>query len=241
MPSTRPSSAKTKASSDFLFSEDIENLSTLLDEQESLNPSDAKPKKTTKSKKSSRDKAPSTPNQPDPSSSVVNLILLETLRKENLSTELKIAEAKLELVKLSANASPVAAAPPPVSPLKLETVITPSSMPVASVQQFATLDQLRAKKKASPSLPNNYLFSAKESAKSLLDYALQLQSHTFQESTKWNMTTQLNTYILFGYYYHLSPFPVSKQSFLAYLAFLSQSLSCSHSVINYINILKHVN
>ena len=56
MPSTRPSNAKTKASSDFLFSEDIENLSALLNEQESLNPSGAKPKKTTKSKKSLRDK-----------------------------------------------------------------------------------------------------------------------------------------------------------------------------------------
>ena len=75
------------------------------------------------------------------------------------STELKIAEAKLELTKLSANSSLVA--PPPVSPVKLQRVITPCSTPAAPVQQFTTLDQLRTKKKTSTSLPNNYLFSAK--------------------------------------------------------------------------------
>ena len=35
--------------------------------------------------------------------------------------------------------------------------------------------------------------------------------------------------------------PVSKRSFLAYLVFLSRSLSCYHSVINYINISAHIN
>ena len=38
--------------------------------------------------------------------------------------------------------------------------MSPSSRAV-DAQQFATLDQLRAKKKTSTSLPNNYLFSAK--------------------------------------------------------------------------------
>lgn len=55
------------------------------------------------------------------------------------------------------------------------------------------------------------------------------------------MRTQLNAYILFCEYYHLAPFPFSKRSFLAYLVFLSRSLSCYRSVINYINILKHIN
>ena len=47
--------------------------------------------------------------------------------------------------------------------------------------------------------------------------------------------------MLFCEHFNFSPFPVSKQSFLAYLAFLSQSLSCYRSVVNYINILKHIN
>ena len=156
--STRQSTAKSKSSSEFLFPEDIENLTAFIEEQEHSEPSGAKPKKSsTKSKK--KDKAPTPPAQPDQSASVENLILLETLRKENLATELKIAEAKLELTKLSANSSLVA--PPPVSPVKLQRVITPCSTPAAPVQQFTTLDQLRTKKKTSTSLPNNYLFSAK--------------------------------------------------------------------------------
>lgn len=149
--STRQSTGNSKSSSEFLFPEEIENLTAFLDEQEHSEPSGAEPNKSyTKSKK--KDKSPSPPSQPKQSASVENLLLLETLRKENLTTELKIAEAKLELTKLSANSSLVA--PPPVSPVKLET-------PAAPVQQFNTLDQLRTKKKASTSLPNNYLFSAK--------------------------------------------------------------------------------
>lgn len=156
--STRQSTGKSKSSSEFLFPEEIENLTAFLDEQEHSEPSGAKPNKSyTKSKK--KDKSPSPPSQPNQSASVENLLLLETLRKENLITELKIAEAKLELTKLSANSSLVA--PPPVSPVKLETVIAPCSTPAAPVQHFNTLDQLRTKKKASTSLPNNYLFSSK--------------------------------------------------------------------------------
>ena len=75
----------------------------------------------------------------------------------------------------------------------------------------------------------------------LLDYSFQLQSRSFQESTKRNMRTQFNAYILFCEHCRLVPFPVTKRSFLAYLAFLSHSLSCYRSVINYVNILKHVN
>ena len=42
-------------------------------------------------------------------------------------------------------------------------------------------------------------------------------------------------------YYNLSPFPVSKRVFLAYLVFLSHSLLSYQSLLNYINILKHIN
>ena len=55
------------------------------------------------------------------------------------------------------------------------------------------------------------------------------------------MRTQLNSYLLFCDYCAFNPFPVSKQSYLAYLAFLSKSLSCYRSLVNYINILKHIN
>ena len=55
------------------------------------------------------------------------------------------------------------------------------------------------------------------------------------------MRTQLNSYLLFCDYCTFDPFPVSKQSYLAYLAFLSKSLSCYRSLVNYVNILKHIN
>ena len=55
------------------------------------------------------------------------------------------------------------------------------------------------------------------------------------------MRTQLNSYLLFCDYCAFEPFPVSKQAFLAYLAFLSKSLSCYRSLVNYVNILKHIN
>ena len=80
-----------------------------------------------------------------------------------------------------------------------------------------------------------------QKTQTLLENAFQIQSQAFQESTKRNMRTQLNAYILFCEYYNLALFLVSKRSFLAYLVFLSRSLSCYRSVINYINILKHIN
>ena len=55
------------------------------------------------------------------------------------------------------------------------------------------------------------------------------------------MRTQLNAYLFFCDYCAFNPFPVSKQSYLAYLAFLSKSLSCYRSLVNYVNILKHIN
>ena len=55
------------------------------------------------------------------------------------------------------------------------------------------------------------------------------------------MRTQLNSYLLFCDYCAFNPFRFSKQSYLAYLAFLSKSLSCYRSLVNYVNILKHIN
>ena len=84
-------------------------------------------------------------------------------------------------------------------------------------------------------------FCFPDNAAQLLDYANNIQSFAFQESTKRNMRTQLNAYLLFCDYCSFNPFPVSKQAYLAYLAFLSKSLSCYRSLVNYVNILKHIN
>ena len=114
--STTQCNVKSKYSSEFLFPEDIENLTAFLEEQEHFEPSGTKLKKSsTKSKK--KDKAPSPPSQPDQSASVENLILLETLHEETLGTELKIAEVKLELMKLSAL---FAGCPTPSFPCEVE-------------------------------------------------------------------------------------------------------------------------
>ena len=83
-----------------------------------------------------------------------------------------------------------------------------------------------------------HFFCLTENAAKLLDYANTIQSFAFQESTKRNMRTQLNAYLLFCDYCAFNLFPVSKQS---YLAFLSKSLSCYRSLVNYVNILKHIN
>ena len=73
------------------------------------------------------------------------------------------------------------------------------------------------------------------------NHARRLQTFAFQESTKANMRSQLNSYLLFCEFFNFAPFPVSKSTFLYYVVFLSQSLSSYRSLINYINILKHIN
>ena len=77
--------------------------------------------------------------------------------------------------------------------------------------------------------------------KTLVDYAYNVQQFTFQESTKRNMHSQLQAYLTFCAHYQFSPFPVSKYVFLAYLVFLSHSLASYQSLLNNINILKHIN
>ena len=71
-----------------------------------------------------------------------------------------------------------------------------------------------------------------------MDNANKIQSFAFQESTKRNMRTQLNSYLLFCNYCTFNLFSVSKQSYLPYLAFLSKSY---RSLVNYVNILRHIN
>jgi len=55
------------------------------------------------------------------------------------------------------------------------------------------------------------------------------------------MRSQLQAYLNFCTFYNLQPFPVIKSIYIAYLIFLSRSLSSYRSLINYINILKHIN
>ena len=103
----------------------------------------------------------------DPSASVENLICLEVLRKENLATQPQITETKLNLAQLNANvsspASDAVAATPPSSLTKLRLAIVPnaSSSPClpSEFAEIPSLDQLRSRKKAGASLPNNFLFS----------------------------------------------------------------------------------
>ena len=155
--STRSSSQK---SSSFLFPENIENLSALLEEPASIpQNTGAKPKKKSSKK--------ALPPAEDPSASVENQIRLEVLRKENLAMQLKIAETQLQLAQL--NVSPSAcgamATTPSSSPKKLQSALAPNASSSPSWPPefgvISSLDQLRSRKKAGASLPNNFLFSAK--------------------------------------------------------------------------------
>ena len=84
-------------------------------------------------------------------------------------------------------------------------------------------------------------FSFADRSQMLVDRAYLVQRFAFQESTKRNMRSQLRAYLSFCAHYQFSPFPVSKNVFLAYLVFLSHSLASYQSLLNYTNILKHIN
>ena len=99
-------------------------------------------------------------------SSVADLIQLELLRKENLATQLKIAETELQLAQLKASSrSPeVVGTTPSISPVKLQSAIEPnasSSPSLPSLPECPFLNQLRSRKKSGSMLPNQFLFSAK--------------------------------------------------------------------------------
>ena len=104
-------------------------------------------------------------SQPEASSSsVADFIQLELLCKENLATQLKIAETELQLAQLKASShSPEAAGTTPsISPVKLQSAIGPnasSSPSLPSLPECPSLDQLRSRKKSGSMLPNQFLFS----------------------------------------------------------------------------------
>ena len=97
---------------------------------------------------------------------MADLIQLELLRKENLATQLKIAETELKLAQLNASSrSPEATGTTPsISPVTLQSAIEPnvSSSPCLPSQlEFPSLNQLRSRKKAGSTLPNQFLLSVK--------------------------------------------------------------------------------
>ena len=164
---TRSTRSSSKKSSSFLLPEEIDNLSALLENPDPLYNPD--PQNTGAIPKKKSTKKTSSSHTDDPSASVENLIRLEVLRKENLATQLQITETKLKLAQLNANVSSVAsdavAATPPSSLTKLQSAIAPNassspSLP-SELAEIPSLDQLRSRKKAGASLPNNFLFSPK--------------------------------------------------------------------------------
>lgn len=152
-------------SSSFLLPEEIDNLSALLENPDPLYNPDLQNTGAIPKKKST--KKTSSLHTDDPSASVENLVRLEVLQKENLVTQLQITETKLKLAQLNANvsspASDAVAATPPSSLTKLRSAIVPnaSSSPClpSEFAEIPSLDQLRSRKKAGASLPNNFLFS----------------------------------------------------------------------------------
>ena len=164
---TRSTRSSSKKSSSFLLPEEIDNLSALLENPDPLYNPDLQNTGAIPKKKST--KKTSYSHTDDPSASVENLICLEVLWKENLATQLQITETKLKLAQLNANvsspASDAVAATPPSSLTKLRSAIVPnaSSSPClpSEFAEIPSLDQLRSRKKAGASLPNNFLFSPK--------------------------------------------------------------------------------
>ena len=167
---TRSTRSSSKKSSSLLLPEEIDNLSALLENPDSLYNPDPQNTGAIPKKKSAKKTRSS--HTDDPSASVENLIRLEVLRKENLATQLQITETQLKLAQLNANisstASGAAAATPPSSLTKLRSAIAPNASSSPSFpSEFAeipSLDQLRSRKKAAASLPNNFLFSPKGTA-----------------------------------------------------------------------------
>ena len=118
----------------------------------------ARPKKKSKrlAAKSAEKAAPS--QLPAPSTE--SLLELERLKNQNLKMELEIVKAQLELERgKSASVGPKA---PSGQPRLLQAALTstPPNTP-APAQVIPTLEQLRDKKKAGSTVPNNFVFSSK--------------------------------------------------------------------------------
>ena len=165
---TRSTRSSSKKSSSSLLPEGIDNLSALLLENPEplYNPD---PQNTGAIPKQKPPKKTKSSHTDDPSTSVENLVRLEILRKENLTTQLQISETQLKLAQLNASisspASEAVATTPPSALTKLRSAIAPTAasspgLP-SEVAEIPSLDQLRSRKKAGASLPNNFLFSSK--------------------------------------------------------------------------------
>ena len=55
------------------------------------------------------------------------------------------------------------------------------------------------------------------------------------------MRSQLRAYLLFCKNFNIKPFPVSRATYMLYLAFLGKSLRSYNSLLNYAGLLKHIN
>lgn len=145
---------------------DIDNITALMASMDaaSLEASGARPRKSKRLAAKSAGKAgkPETSKQPPqlpPASSPDSLLELERLKNQNLKMELEIVKAQLELEKVK-SASVVPETPPSGRPRLLQAALTstPANTPTALIP---TLEQLRDKKKAGSTLPNNFVFSSK--------------------------------------------------------------------------------
>lgn len=83
------------------------------------------------------------------------------------------------------------------------------------------------------------LFFADERS-ALTTYQHQLPMFAFQDSTKKTVCINLRAFHLFCTHFSLPFYPVTKETYMAYLAFLSRSLSFT-SVRNYLSILSQIN
>ena len=99
------------------------------------------------------------PPQLPPASSTDSLLELEKLKNQNLKMELEIVKAQLELEKVK-SASVEPETPPSGRPRLLQVALT-STPANTTTSVIPTLEQLRDKKKAGSTLPNNFVFSSK--------------------------------------------------------------------------------
>ena len=118
-----------------------------------------------KSKKTKKVKAESS-QQEASSSSVADFIQLELLRKENLATQLKIAETELQLAQLKASSRfpEAAGTTPSISPVKLQSAIEPnasSSPSLPSLPECPSLDQLRSRRSPDPRFLISFFYPLK--------------------------------------------------------------------------------
>ena len=84
-------------------------------------------------------------------------------------------------------------------------------------------------------------FFLSEARDQLTRYRAQLKPFALQDSTKKTLMSQFKAYHLFCQFYQFQPLPVTKTTYLNYIAFLSHSLKSYNSIMNYLSVLKHIN